>query len=100
MTLLTPGNTSVIGNTITNFSRIQRTYAAGVSFSGVSNYVANNTITHAPHTAITGGGNENLFEVRKTPFLRCHFILKMINLPRQARDKHGESAPKKSGVVL
>jgi hypothetical protein len=95
MTLLTPGNTSVIGNTITNFSRIQRTYAAGVSFSGVSNYVANNTITHAPHTAITGGGNENLFEVRKTPFLRCHFILTMINLPRQARDKHRESAPKK-----
>lgn len=58
---LVPGHTSVIGNTITNFSRIQRTYAAGVAFSGVGNYVANNTITHAPHTAITGGGNENLF---------------------------------------
>jgi hypothetical protein len=24
--------------------------------------VANNTLTHAPHTAITGGGNDHLFE--------------------------------------
>ena len=60
-TTLEPGHTSVIGNTITNFSRIQRTYAAGIGFDGVGNYVANNTITHAPHTAITGGGNDNLF---------------------------------------
>ncbi len=66
-TTLAPGHTSVVGNTITNFSRIQRTYAAGVSFSGVGNYVANNTITHAPHTAITGGGNENLFGAYACP---------------------------------
>lgn len=38
-----------------------RAIITGVSFNGVGNYVANNTITHAPHTAITGGGNENLF---------------------------------------
>lgn len=44
---LTPGHTSVVGNTISNFSRIQRTYAAGVAFSGVSNYAT----THAIHTA-------------------------------------------------
>ena len=62
VTTLTPGHSSAIGNTITNFSRIQRTYAAGVAFEGMSNYVANNSISHAPHTAITGGGNENLFE--------------------------------------
>ena len=60
-TTLQPGHTSVVGNTITNFSRIQRTYAAGIGFEGVANYVANNTITHAPHTAITGGGNDNVF---------------------------------------
>ena len=47
---------------ITNFSLIQRTYAAGIAFAGVGNFFANNTITHAPHTAITGGGNDNLFE--------------------------------------
>jgi hypothetical protein len=28
---------------------------------------------------------------RETPFLRCHFVLKTMNLPRQARDKHRES---------
>ena len=53
VTTLTPGHSSAIGNTITNFSRIQRTYAAGVAFEGMSNYVANNSISHAPHTAIT-----------------------------------------------
>ena len=35
-----------------------------------------------------------LDEVRKPVFLR-HFILKMIILPRQARDKHGESSKTK-----
>ena len=37
VTTLTPGHSSAIGNTITNFSRIQRTYAAGVAFEGMSN---------------------------------------------------------------
>ena len=43
-------------------SRIQRTYTPGIGFSGVGMYVANNTIMHQPHTSITGGGNDNLFE--------------------------------------
>ena len=30
--------------------------------------------------------------VRKRVFLRCHFILKVIILPRQARDKHRENS--------
>ena len=29
-----------------------------------------------------------------------HFIVKMIILPRQARDKHRESSPKKDGVFI
>ena len=37
---------------------------------------------------------------RNRVFLRCHFILKMIILSRQARDKHRESTQKKSGGVL
>eukprot|EP01046_Picozoa_sp_COSAG06_P032957 COSAG06_NODE_3330_length_5494_cov_6.154402_6_plen_166_part_00 len=32
---------------------------------------------------------------KERPFLRCHFILKMIILPRQARDKHRESSTQK-----
>ena len=34
--------------------------------------------------------------VRETrPFLRCHFILKLIFLPRQARNKHRETTQNK-----
>jgi hypothetical protein len=55
---LTPGNASVIGNNMSQVARIQRTYAPGVAFSGVGNYVANNTVSDVPHTAITGGGND------------------------------------------
>jgi hypothetical protein len=32
--------------------------------------------------------------VPKTPLLRCHFMLKTIILPRQARGKHRESTQK------
>jgi hypothetical protein len=34
-------------------------------------------------------------QVRKRVFLRSHFILNMIILPRQARDKHRESTQKR-----
>ena len=43
------GNSSVVGNHISNFSRIVRTYTPAVSFHGVGLYVANNTIEHGPH---------------------------------------------------
>ena len=33
-------------------------------------------------------GHQVRISKEETPFLRCHFILKMIVLPRQARDKH------------
>jgi hypothetical protein len=35
---------------------------------------------------------------KRINLLRCHFIYKMIVIPRQARDKHRESTQKKSGV--
>eukprot|EP01046_Picozoa_sp_COSAG06_P052592 COSAG06_NODE_8872_length_2044_cov_2.738303_3_plen_102_part_00 len=32
---------------------------------------------------------------RNATFLRCHFYIKCIIIPRQARDKHRETTPKK-----
>ena len=52
-----------------------------------------------PATALCVDGYEIL--VQKTPCLRCHFVLKTIILPSQARDKHivlGQVEAK--GVVL
>jgi hypothetical protein len=40
---------------------------------------ATGTLYYLPHEPMTAG--------KKAPFLRCHFILKMIGLPRQARGK-------------
>lgn len=59
---LTSGDSRVIGNRITDVSQIVRTYTPGVAFQGVGLYVANNTVTSTPHTAMTGGGNNHLFE--------------------------------------
>ena len=36
----------------------------------------------------------HLASVRETHLLRCHFILKVMILPRQARDKHRENSKK------
>ena len=59
---LARGNLCVVGNAISSYSRVKRTYTPGIRFGGVGIYVANNTISHAPHNAIQGGGNDNLFE--------------------------------------
>lgn len=59
---LLPANNSVVGNVISDFARLARTYHPGVSFHGVGLYVAHNTISNGPHTGITGSGNNNLFE--------------------------------------
>jgi len=37
---------------------------------------------------------------KKSHLLRCHFMLKMILVPRQARDKHKESTQKERCVFL
>eukprot|EP01051_Picozoa_sp_SAG22_P013485 SAG22_NODE_1515_length_4250_cov_2.132016_3_plen_186_part_00 len=62
VTTLVRGNTAAVGNLLHDCSRVQRTYTPGIAFGGVGMYVANNTILHQPHTSITGGGNDNLFE--------------------------------------
>ena len=59
---LEPANLSVTGSAISNYSRVRRTYEPGIGFSGVGIYVAHNDVSHAPHTAINGAGNDNLFE--------------------------------------
>ena len=60
--LLISGNSSIVNNTITNFSRVRRTYQPAIGFDSVGLYVANNNISHGPHACIQGGGNNNLFE--------------------------------------
>ena len=61
-TTLEPANITVRGCSVTDFARVRRTYEPGVHFDCVGCLVANNTITHAPHAAIQGGGNDNVFE--------------------------------------
>jgi hypothetical protein len=54
-------------------------------------YVVDAQISEAAITAIgawaTAGG-----QVRTRVFLRCHFMLKIVTLPRQARDEHRENS--------
>jgi len=59
---LASGHLVVVGNSISNYSRVRRTYQPGIGFSGVGSYVAGNSITHGPHCAISGSGCNNLFE--------------------------------------
>jgi hypothetical protein len=59
---LTRANITIQGNTMANFSRIVRTYRGGLNFDGVGLYVANNSISNAPHAGLTGGGSFHLFE--------------------------------------
>lgn len=58
-------NTTVESNTISNFSRLVRTYRPGVAFSGVGLRVAHNNISHSPHACIQGGGSNHLFEYNR-----------------------------------
>jgi hypothetical protein len=67
---LRKGNSSAVGNTVTDYSRIVRTYQAAIGFSGVGLYIANNSLSNGPHTAITGGGNDNLFEYNNISHVR------------------------------
>ena len=45
-------------------------------------------------------GFPQVFQTHFTYLLPCHFILKLIILPRQARDKHRERALKNRCVLL
>ena len=59
---LTGGNFSIVGNRILNVSRVIRTYTPAIRFNGVELYIADNNISHTPHTALTGWGNDHVFE--------------------------------------
>jgi hypothetical protein len=55
------GNNSVLDCTFTQFARVQRTYNPGIAWGGVGNTYARNTVSHAPHNGMLGGGVQNLF---------------------------------------
>jgi parallel beta-helix repeat protein len=60
---LVSGKSEVVGNTIRDFSLKIRTYQPGIAFfSCVGLRVAYNNVSNGPHTAMTGGGNDMLFE--------------------------------------
>jgi parallel beta-helix repeat protein len=62
LSALDRGNSSIYGNHISNFSRICRTYTPGVTTSGVGNYIGYNTMKNSPHTMITAGAVDTVFE--------------------------------------
>ena len=62
---LTPGNIAIVNNTIHDYGRVQRMYAAGIHFDGVGAHIANNQITDAPHCAMLFGGNDHLIELNE-----------------------------------
>jgi hypothetical protein len=58
---LTPGNVTVRNNTIHDWALVSRSYEGAINFAGCGNSVVGNEIYNAPHTAITGTGNNFLF---------------------------------------
>ena len=63
-TLISSGN-EIVNNTIHDYGRVQRMYAAGIHFDGVGAHIANNQITDAPHCAMLFGGNDHLIELNE-----------------------------------
>ena len=62
-TTLEHSHNAVRRNRISHFSRITRTFSPGIRFNRtVGIHVEHNTIAHGPHNAISGSGNDNLFE--------------------------------------
>ena len=59
---LQPANNIIHGNSIAYFGLFSRTYTGGIIFSGVGQYFSNNNVSFAPHAAIIGLGNNNVFE--------------------------------------
>eukprot|EP00730_Choanoeca_flexa_P000772 TRINITY_DN10329_c0_g1_i3.p1 TRINITY_DN10329_c0_g1~~TRINITY_DN10329_c0_g1_i3.p1 ORF type:complete len:562 (+),score=121.97 TRINITY_DN10329_c0_g1_i3:178-1863(+) len=55
---LSPGNNVVDNNYVHDYALWKRTYQSGVFWGGVGNNYTRNTIKHAPHNGILGGGNE------------------------------------------
>lgn len=59
---LTPSGHFATGNDIHHFSRLQRTYAAGIQLRGVGHHVAHCELHDAPHTVIQVAGNDHVVE--------------------------------------
>ena len=60
-TSLTAGNITVRNNVIHDWAMVSRSYEAGIAFGGCGNRVVGNELFNAPHTAITGSGNNYHF---------------------------------------
>ena len=61
-TSLEPGNLTVTRNKIHDWALVTRSYMGGIGFGGSGNVVSFNEVYNSPHTAITGSGNNWLFE--------------------------------------
>lgn len=60
-TTLTPGNITVQNCKIHDWALVSRSYEPGLGFGGCGNRVIGNELWNAPHTALTGSGNNYLF---------------------------------------
>lgn len=58
-TLTSSGNVFV-NNRVSDYGKWVRTYSAGLSFGGVSLFIAENEFFNSPHQGITGSGNDNI----------------------------------------
>ncbi len=56
---LTPGNNKVLNNTITNFSRLSKTYTDAIEVTGVGNKASHNKISDGEHLAMRFSGVDN-----------------------------------------
>jgi hypothetical protein len=74
----------------------QRHENSDVFLSAKTGLEQTNAVVMVQHykSGVLGNESDCPLPVRKRPFLRCHFILKTIILPRQARDKHRENSKK------
>lgn len=60
--LLTPGNNYTENCEVERFSRLSKTYKAGVSSGGVENRISHNEIHNSPHLAVSFSGFDQLVE--------------------------------------
>jgi hypothetical protein len=63
LSTLTPSGLLVANNSMHHYARIVRTYNPGIGWFGtVGGVFSGNTLAHAPHNGMLGGGALNLFE--------------------------------------
>ncbi|MBL1217203.1 MAG: hypothetical protein D8M59_06865 [Planctomycetes bacterium] len=62
---LTSAGNEVVGNEVSGFGRVWRTYHPAIRVSGVGQHVANNRLHDGPHSAIIFSGNDHVFELNE-----------------------------------